>query len=641
MRFIAVFLISLLSTNILISQDNCFDHKQLLRMTSTTLEDINYFLNNENWTYYNYQTNTTSNYFKYQLDYGLYKWDKYSYGNTSSLQLFKSADKQNIIVFESSESCFNALLTDVASKFPIKTKESTDYRSKTCVDGKITIEFRKYTTYRSTGVYSILYYHAPSLSAEISRVKKIEDEKIRLEKQRLGRIEEVYSEVERLRNEKQFDEAISKYESISSIVLEEDSLGYRINLLKKEKCAYYIQKGDAYFEASNFENAVDNFKLAQDCDNESFDVSNKIRKTNAKIKEIKVSQKMIEANAFLENKNFFAALKSYKEVYSLDANNYVSKNKIDEINSILEVLEKRKNTIFSYKETNFADYTSLLKNISKELNTTTKMSSDGSFSFEYLIAFDTLGNNTSKYNITNTTSPLFSSSLNKVPVYNLTKPMLKSYFIASKENLAINLNWKSNIIKFNSKFKSKDSGINQVTDGNMDQQLVSNFINQQAYRYGEFTFEVKSKTLNNSTYTDISLVKYKKDAGAGPLCTLYSMLLPGVGTLKVTHGQKGWGRMTTFILATGLGILYNSLAIEEYNQYKKAIDQTSLDKHYTAANLYTNTSLAMFSCSATIYVYDVIFVLSKGCKNLYESKGLRKSLKQAPILVKSEEIFIK
>jgi tetratricopeptide (TPR) repeat protein len=604
-------------------------------MTSTTLEDINYFLNNENWTYYNYQTNTTSNYFKYQLDYGLYKWDKYSYGNTSSLQLFKSADKQNIIVFESSESCFNALLTDVASKFPIKTKESTDYKSKTCVDGKITIEFRKYNTYRSSGVYSILYYHAPSLSAEISRVKKIEDEKIRLEKQRIARIEEVYSEVERLKNEKQFDEAISKYDSISSIVSEEDSLGYRINLLKKEKCTYYIQKGDAYFEASNFENAVDNYMLAQDCDNESFDFSNKIRKTNAKIKEIKVSQKIIEANAFLENKNYIAALKSYKEIYSLDPNNYVSSNKIDEINSILEVLEKRKNTIFSYKETNFADYTSLLKNISKELNITTKMSSDGSFSFEYLIAFDTLGNNTSKYSITNSTSPLFASSLSKIPVTTLTKPMLKGFYIASKENLAINLNWKSNLIGF----KSSWSGIKQVSSGNVDLKLLSNFFNQQAHRYGEFTFEVKSKTLNNSTYTDISLVKYKNDAG--PLCTFYSMLLPGLGTLKVTHDKKGWGRMTTFILSAGLGVLSNSLAIDEYNQYKKAIDQTSLDKHYAAANLYTNTSLAMFSFSATIYVYDVIYVFSKGCKNVYESKGLRKSLKNAPILVNSEEISIK
>ena len=603
-------------------------------MTSTTLEDINYFLNNENWTYYNYQNNTSSNYFKYELDYSLYKWDKYSYGNTSSLQLFKSANKPNVIVFESSESCFNSLLTEVASKFPIKTVESTDYITKTCVDGKITIEFRKYTTYRSAGVYSILYYHAPSLYAEISRVKKIEDEKIRLEKQRLSRIEEVYNEVERLKNEKQFDLALSKYESISSIVSEEDNLSYKINRLKREKCEYFIQKGDEYFEANNFENAVENYKIAQDCDDESFGVNNKIRKTNAKIKEIKVSQKMIEANAFLENKNYFAALKSYKEIYSLDPNNYFSRNKIDEINSILEVLEKRKSTIFSYKETNYGDYTSLLKNISRELNTTTKTSSDGNFSFEYRIAFDTLGTNTSRYFINNSTSPLFASSLNKISISTLTKPMLKGFYIASKENIAVNLNWKSNLIGL----KSNGSGIKQVIGGNVDQQLLTNFINQQDYSYGKFTFEVKNKTLNNSTYTDISLVKYKN--GAGPLCTFYSMLLPGVGTLKVTQGKKGWGRMTTFILSTGLGILSNSLAIDEYNQYKKAIDQTSSDKHYIAANLYTNTSLAMFSLSATIYVYDVIYVFSKGCKNVYQSRGLRRSLRNSPIVVKSEEISI-
>jgi tetratricopeptide (TPR) repeat protein len=604
-------------------------------MTSTTLDDINYFLNNENWSYYNYQNNTSSNYFKYELDYSLYKWDKYSYGNSSTLQLFKSANKPNVIVFESSETCFNNLLTEVASKFPIKTVESTDYTTKTCIDGKITIEFRKYNTYRSSGTYSILYYHAPSLYAEISRVKKIEEEKIRLEKQRLSRIEEVYNEAERLKNEKQFDQAISKYESISSIVREEDNLDYKINNLKKEKCEYLIQQGDEYFEVSNFDKALENYKLAQDCNSESYDVSNKIRKTNAKIKEIKVSQKMSEANTFLDNKNYYAALKSYKEIYSLDPNNYTSRNKIDEINSILEVLDKRKNTIFSYKETNYSDYSNLLKNISKELNVTANSSSNGVFCFEYRITFDTLGNNNSKYLITNSSSPLFSSSLSKIPVYNLTKPTLKGFFIASKENLAVNLNWKSNLIQF----KSNNSGVKQVSDGNVDQQALVNFINQQEYSYGKFTFEVKNKTLNNNTYTDINLVKYK--TGAGPLCTFYSMLLPGVGTLKVTHGEKGWGRMTTFILSTGLGILCNSLALDEYKQYKNAVDQTSSDQHYANSSVYTNTSLALFSLSASIYVYDVIYVFSKGWKNIYESRSIRRSLRNGPIVVKSEEISIK
>ena len=635
MRFTAVFLVTLLSTTLLKSQDNCFNHKQLSRMTSTTLEDVNYFLSNENWNNSNAENNTSSNYFKYELDYTLYKWDKYSSGNTSYLQLFKSANKPNVIVFEPSESCFNNLLTEVASKFPIKTVESTDYSTKTCTDGKLTIEFRKYNTYRSSGTFALLYYHAPSLYAEIIRVKKNEDEKIRLEKQRISRLEEVYNEVETLKNEKQFDQALAKYESISSIVTEEDNLSYKMNELKKEKCIYFIQKGDEFFEYNDFEKAVEHYKLAQDCDDESFGVSKKIRAANIKIKEIKVSQKMAEANSFLENKNYYAALKSYKEIYLLDPNNYFSRNKIDEIKSILEVLELRKNTIFSYKETNNGDYTSLLKNITKELNSISKTSSDGNLSFEYRIAFDTMGSNTTNYFISNSTSPLFATSLNKIPVTSLTKPMLKGFYIASKENVAFNLNWKSNLIEL----KSSGSGIKQVTSVNLDQQPLINFINQQVYSYGKFAFEVKNKTLNTSSYTDISLVSYKNDAG--PLCTFYSMLLPGVGTLKVTHGEKGWGRMTTFILSTGMGILFNSLANNEYNQYKKAVDKSSSDTHYKAANLYTNTSLGMLSFSASIYVYDIIYVFSKGCKNVYESKGLRKSLRNAPILVKSEEITTK
>jgi hypothetical protein len=624
MKLFIFLLFYFFTSNILLSQYSCLNNKQLIRITTKNLNDVKSFLYNENWTFNDYQENNTSKYFKYELEYELYSWNKYSNGSNVVVQLYKNPDKSNIVILDADESCFISLLTEIALKLPIKTFESEEYTTRTCSEGKLTIEFRKY---KNSDLYSVLYYNAPSLNAEILKVKKIEQE-------RKSKIEQVYSEVEKLKTENKYDEAIIKYESVISIALIEDNIENKIELLKKEQCDYFVEQGDEYYNAQNYEIAIEKYNLAKHCDDDLYTISNRINKSRARIKEIKVSQKMAEATIYLENKNFNSALNSYKEITLLDPNNYIAINKIDEINSILEVIEIRKKTIFSYRETNYNDYYKITKNLSNELNSISKLNFSGALSFQYKIAFDTSGNNISKYNITNSTIPTVSTYLNSLQSTKLSTPSLKGYYIASKEDIIINYNWNSDYIKFN----SKSSKIKQISGENVESTVIKDFINRQKYNYGKFTFELKNKTLNGENYTDINLVKQK--TAAGPLCMFYSMILPGVGTLKVTHGEKGWGRMTCFILSTGLGILCNSLSNLEYNQYLTATNKNSSDTHYNAANVYINSAIICYGVSASIYLYDMFYVFTNGWKNIYQSREIRRSLRRGPINIKSEEVSV-
>ena len=42
--------------------------------------------------------------------------------------------------------------------------------------------------------------------------------------------------------------------------------------------------------------------------------------------------------------------------------------------------------------------------------------------------------------------------------------------------------------------------------------------------------------------------------------------------------------------------------------------------------------------SASIYLYDIIWVITKGAKNIKDSKQLRKQLQQGPVLIQNQSI---
>ena len=114
----------------------------------------------------------------------------------------------------------------------------------------------------------------------------------------------------------------------------------------------------------------------------------------------------------------------------------------------------------------------------------------------------------------------------------------------------------------------------------------------------------------------------------GPGSVFYSILMPGLGTLKTTYGEKGRGRTAFYLVSTGIAFASKLFSDQQYSLYLGATEQNEIDDYYNIANA-ANKSFIIFSgLSATIYVYDVFWVLSKGFKNVSQSKENRKKMRQ-------------
>jgi hypothetical protein len=168
-----------------------------------------------------------------------------------------------------------------------------------------------------------------------------------------------------------------------------------------------------------------------------------------------------------------------------------------------------------------------------------------------------------------------------------------------------------------------------------NQSAIASFITTQSFRYGEYTIEVKNKEFNGVLFSDLAITEFKT---FGPEAALFSTLIPGLGTLKATNGEKGRGRFTYFLLSSGLTIgskLYSDI---QYKNYLAATSQTDIDKYYNNANISNKIALLSGGLSASIYLYDIFGALSQGAKNLKLSKALRIRLKQGPVQIQKKSL---
>ena len=102
---------------------------------------------------------------------------------------------------------------------------------------------------------------------------------------------------------------------------------------------------------------------------------------------------------------------------------------------------------------------------------------------------------------------------------------------------------------------------------------------------------------------------------AGPLCAINSMVFPGWGTTKVSYGKKGLGRSLSFLSTLLIAIVSNNFSNKQYKAYLNETDQRQMNIYYNNANTGHQIALVSGGISASIYLYDIIWVFSKGIKN--------------------------
>ena len=93
-----------------------------------------------------------------------------------------------------------------------------------------------------------------------------------------------------------------------------------------------------------------------------------------------------------------------------------------------------------------------------------------------------------------------------------------------------------------------------------------------------------------------------------------------------------------FLVSSGVEIGSKMYSDIQYKNYLQTSDQLLINKYYNIANNSHKTSLILSGLSATIYLYDVIWVFSKGIKNKKEAKYLRKQLNLGPIEIQNQLI---
>jgi hypothetical protein len=288
--------------------------------------------------------------------------------------------------------------------------------------------------------------------------------------------------------------------------------------------------------------------------------------------------------------------------------------------------------VFKYSTINPIAFNNFKSNIDDEFNKTIEKNKEGKINFKYYIEFDKYGKNNSFLMSKFTTiQPLdqYLSSINYTSI--LTPSLVGKYNVASNELINIDLNWYTSIVSYKYNYK----GIKTQENSTINQSVFENYIYGQAIGFGKYTFEVINKKYNDTETSNIHLIKYTV---AGPESALLSMICPGLGTLNVTQGKKGWGRLGLFIASAGVSAVTKMNSDKEYQKYLDAQNSSESEQHYNKSNTLHKISLFSGGFAATVYIYDVIWVFSKGNKNLKNSKILRDQLKEKPIKISNKDI---
>ena len=631
------------------AQDNsgCLTKRQLKKMQSSSLNDIQSFLKGEDWSLDRASKNKSFSYFNDLINYDVVSWRNSRNYYGVGLTLYNASGKPNIVVYQTNSDCFNKLMAAFKST-KSKTSVSEGLLLTTFVESGLTIEFREY----SNDNY-IYVYNSSALASELKNQQKEKEARLKIEREEEEARRKIDAEQEEARRkieaekQKRYDDAIAKgdalflkrefeqakFSYLSAKEIDNTSEVYsKIENCEKEMCNDLISKGDDFYDAKQYEKALGQFNKASSCTSSKSTLNEKIRLTKQKILENQILAIQSKAEAYFKENKLNLAIEQYQSVRLLDKYNRNAAKRIKEIEAIKQLLAERSTQVFSYKLTNENNYLQFKNNLLEDVRANINEKRNGYLSLDYLISFDTNGVNQSVINSISTSLNGYSNFLSKASQKGTLLPASKGgYFLAAKEKVSFDVKWKTSKMRF----KSTSKGITALDYSKERQSVVHNFIKKQPFPYGNYKVEIKDKEFKGVVFSDIYMVKHRV---VGPSSALYSMIFPGWGSIKVSYGKKGWGRLTNFILSTGLAIGSKLYSDAQYQNYLGATNQTDIDKYYKNANTSHKVYLVSGALSASIYLYDIIWAISQGSKNQKQSKPLRKQLSKGPISIQKQSI---
>lgn len=656
-----LFILIVLSHTIGQAQDypNCYSKPQLLRMQSTSLNDIYGFLNGENW--YLASSNDDVGYYVsgMTLQYNVICWTKAG----QYLFIYCYSGKPNIVNFNTNRWCYESLFASFSEKAQGKTITEDGYLKIVFTEKNVTVEFIE--GYKdSEKFYAVNLYNTQSVYNEVIKEKKrvtcvLSGDSLYAESQyttakkeyekayRMKDNPEVYAKIkqceyqlcynhvlegdEYIRNQN-YDTAIVCYQKALNCGIREDFVNQKIDSCRYLICYKNVLAGDDELRNEHYEMAIQYYNRSEICGIEKKIVQQKIANVQKILKNIKINALLSTADSAFSLREYEKAETHYNEVLALDNSNKTALKGINRVKEIRELLLKRQTSIFPYNTVDVNNYALYNTNINNLLNNYTDKNKKGEIDFQFKIFYDTSGNNLSSYTFNHATLKNFTNELETIKKFvDFPAPSLSGYFVSAQHKTDIDLKWQTKRYVYINNRKS----FKNVNDYQGNQKAVSNFINQQSYKYGKYTFEMKEKKLNQDTlFTDIKLIKYKTQAG--PANCLLSFLIPGLGSMKISQGKKGWTSFSVVILSSCIGIGTYLYAKDQYRLYS----QTGDPKYKEEADADRILSFGFMGLAAGFYIADIITVFSKGIKNLKATKALRSQLHSAPIEIQTEPVKV-
>lgn len=643
------------------SQAQCLNETQLLKMFKTNLNDIKDFMNNESWYYEGIEDNVEIVQYNCKIKLQKIEWSR----NNDKLQLYQKNNKIYILKFTlyNDGSCIPSAFSNIALNLKPKqysleeapaiiseiTKNGLVFQMSIIdsysgqdltifnyllVNNLVQIEKKKEKEqkikqeeknkkFNQVLSFTDLLEHNNKYELAIIEYKKNIDlfpENQSVIEERIMRCENefknfVVEKGDSLMNESNYKEALSFYNKFKNYNHENEEINEKINNCLKKHYDLIIAEGDNLVYKNMTEDAINRYKEAYSLGLNKFEIDSKIKLAIQK-KNDKITNGIVKEAVLLEsNKDYYRAINKYLEIYFYDKDNYIATVEIKRLKDLLAFLNKRLTYVYDYSDIQPSSFLALKTYLSDEFNHYISTKPNGNLDLQYKVSFDTLGINNSVYDI-NSNNKSIIDILNGNNLTSILKPStINKYFVASESKLDINLNWTTdNVNVTSSKNGLIYSNTNYINNSNM-----GTFISSQIVGYGTYKFGVTHKTYNGKEYEDIILKNYTV---RGPENFVYSAIMPGWGTRRVTYGEKGWGTTLSFLGSVGLSmgcLIYGAFEGDDNIMY---------------------SGLAAGGIAGSIYLIDIISVINKGFKNLTNSSSFRQNLREHTIMLKNEKIEI-
>ena len=408
----------------------------------------------------------------------------------------------------------------------------------------------------------------------------------------------------------------------------------KIETSKLAKSNVLTNSAEAALLINDFDAALDHLKQALKYSNNSYLIENKIKEVTENKLDYNLASIEKTGDSLFQLSNYEKAILTFEKYLLLKPNSPRIADKLKKCYEIKNILFARREKVFDYRKTNEKDFFSFRNKLSDDLKEIVIQKEKGLVKYDFHIKYDTFGINNSFLSMRESSiHGLEKKIVNSTQDKSLLPPTkIGNYFIASTDKISFDLNW----LTYTNTFKSNHKGVvslnKKLSTSNLNE--IDSYLSKNSDKKGKFIFKIKEKEINGNTFTDISLISYKV---ARPRSAIYSLIMPGMGTLKVSYGEKGWGRLTCFLLSSAVSVGAKLYSDQNYERYLRSTNIIDQDQFYEQANIANKVFLVSAGLSATIYTYDFFWVISRGIKNLRSSRTIRKTLRHSPIPIQNQD----